>query len=81
MRWGKMRAAKNQQEEDWKAAVQEVSYSFEIDNLLEVCLMRFHYQRSSSSSSSLAGTSMTRGLSMMRALRSPFSTMPTIQAA
>lgn len=29
---------------------------------------------------SLAGTSMTRGLSMMRAVRFPFSTIPIIQA-
>lgn len=34
----------------------------------------------SSPSRSLAGTSMTRGLSMMRAVRLPFSTMPMIQA-
>ena len=34
----------------------------------------------SSPSFSLAGTSMTRGLSMMRAVRVPFSTMPMIHA-
>ena len=34
----------------------------------------------SSPSFSFAGTSITRGLSMMRAVRLPFSTMPTIHA-
>lgn len=38
----------------------------------------FHYH--SSPSLSLDGTSMTRGLSMIRAVRLPFSTMPMIQA-
>ena len=41
---------------------------------------RFRSFYHNSPSLSLAGTSMTRGFSMIRAVRSPFSTMPMIQA-
>jgi len=46
-------------------------------SVLKIWLISF-YQ--SSPSFSLAGTSMTRGLSMILAVRCPFSTMPMIQA-